>query len=362
MYLVMKKLLLGSFLLVLSEMGYSQLNLVFNFSNADSTIAFLKKKNASAQDIESFLHTTGVQAIIKKINSSDSIGRVVLTKISKGEKLTGKENDFQYGLIKSDLPAIEQFIDSIKHNQQIIRDSVEALAAYLPVGKELDVTVCFLLGGYSSGFTFSKADVFYIGTHQYRYDFKSIVNSCQHEIFHNVQNLYQERTPVYKALEKDTGSLYAFYIMHNFFTEGAAEYVADLDMTDPAAPNIKHLKEHASVNSYRMADNFYLADRLILDTYDDPTTTDPGEVYTILFDWNWNNPGYAMGKYMMKCLVKEHGTGAVKKYLAADPLVFIKDYIALTKTNKEKYPYGFSAPFEKMIETVLAKTAAIAGG
>ncbi|MEP7377590.1 MAG: DUF5700 domain-containing putative Zn-dependent protease [Chitinophagaceae bacterium] len=357
----MKNILLASILLALSGMGYGQVNLSFNFSNADSTIAFLKKKNASARDVEIFLHTAGVQAIIKKINSNDSIGRIVLTKISKGGKLAGKENDFQYHLIKRDLGALEKFIDSIKHNQKIIRDSVEALSAYLPAGKELNVTVCFLLGSYSSGFTFSKADVFYIGTHQYKYDFKSIVNSCQHEIFHNVQNLYQERTPVYKALEKDTASLYAFYILHNFFTEGAAEYVADLDKSDPAAPNIKHLKEHASVNNYRMADNFYLADRLILDTYKDPATTDPGEVYTILFDWNWNNPGYAMGKYMMKCLVKEYGTGAVKKYLAADPLVFIMDYITLTKTNKEKYPYVFSDSFEKMIETVLAKTAAIAG-
>lgn len=339
----------------------AQVNLTFNFDNADSTIAFFKNKNPGPAEVERFLSTTGVQAIIKKINATDSIGGSALAKISKGEKLEGKEANFQYEFIKENLSALEKFIDSIKDNQQIIRDSVEALATYLPNGKKLDVTVCFLLGGYSSGFTFSKADVFYIGTHQYQYDFKSIVNSCQHEIFHNVQNLYQERKPIFKALEKDTACLYVFYLAHNFFTEGVAEYVADLDKADPLALNIKKLRDHASVNKNRMADNFYLADRLILDTYTNPGQTDPGVIYSILFDWNWNNPGYAIGKYMMNCLAKEQDPGAVKKYLAANPLVFIKDYIGLTKSNKENYPYSFSEPFEKMIEHVLLKTEAATG-
>lgn len=357
----MRKQVLIIITLIISFTAQSQVNLHFDFSNADSTIAFLKMKNPNAKDVETFLHTSGVQAIIKKIKSNDSIARVTLTKIGRGEKLTGKERDFQYEKIRNDLPQMEKFIDSIKNNQQVIRDSVEALAAYLPAGKQLNVTVCFLLGSYSSGFTFSKSDVFYIGTHQYQYDFKSIVNSCQHEIFHNVQNLYQQRGPVYEALEKDLATLYVFYIANNFFTEGAAEYVADMDKTDPNAPNVKHLREHASVNNYRMADNFYLADRLILDTYVNPEKTDPGVIYSILFDWNWNNPGYAMGKYMMKCLEKEQGPGTVKKYLAANPLVFIKDYIAITKAKKENYPYGFSESFEKMIDDVLAKTLTITG-
>lgn len=347
---------LGFFIIVTSGIASAQVNLRINFSNADSTIAFLKKKNPTTHEIEALVSTSGVQAIIRKINANDSIARSALKKISKDEKLIGKEADFQYVFIKKDLAAMESFIDAIKANQQVIRDSVEALAVYLPYGKELDVTVCFLLGGYSSGFTFSKADVFYIGSHQYQYDFKSVVNSCQHEIFHNVQNLYHERRPIYKALEKDTASLYVFYLAHNFFTEGVAEYVADLDKVDPSAPNIKKLNDHASVNNKRMADNFYLADRLILDTYTNPGKTDPGMIYSILFDWNWNNPGYAMGKYMMKCLAKEYGPGAVKKYLAANPMTFIKDYIALTKTNKQDYPYSFSEPFERMIDVVVAKT------
>jgi hypothetical protein len=127
---------------------------------------------------------------------------------------------------------------------------------------------------------------------------------------------------------------------------------------DGQSPNIKHLREHASVNGYRMADNFYLADRLILDVYRQPSQTDPGAVYRILFDWNWNNPGYAMGKYMMQSLVKKNGTAVMKKYLECNPLVFLKDYILLSRSDSTRYPYQFSPAFESAMDGVLQKIEA----
>ena len=337
----------------------AQVNVRFDFNNADSTIAFLKKKSATPAEINAFIKTTGVQSLIRKIRSNDSIACVTLEKIVAGKPTTGKESNFQYEFIKTNLPAMEAFVNTIKANQQAIRDSLQGFVRFLPPGKSLDVTVCFLLGGYSSGFTFSDADYFYVGTHQYKYDFKSIVNACQHEIFHNLQSLHRDAMPLMTRMEKDKElpALYAYYIARNFFTEGAAEYVADIDKADPKAPNIKEQLEHAAVNKYRMADNFYLAEKLILDAYADPEKSDPGMIYTILFDWNWNNPGYAMGKWMMQSLVKAYGDTAINKYLAADPMIFLQDYIALAKAEPEKYPYNFSEGFEKMLTDVIVKTA-----
>lgn len=353
----MKNIVALAILFSLCTKTFSQININFNYSNADNTIAFLKKKSATAAEIDAFIKTRGVQSIIQKIRSNDSLARVTLTKLMQGTPLTGKENDFQFHYVKNDLAGIENFITTIKQNEQVIIDSLQPFSNYLPAGKKLDVTVFFLLGSYSSGFTFSDPGTFYIGTHQYKKDFRSIVNTCQHEIFHNLQNLYRGKSETMIKLEKanENPALYAYYIARNFFVEGSAEFVADLDKADPQAPNIKELVEHAAVNRYRMGDNFYLAERLIMDAYAAPEKSDPDKIYSILFDWNWNNPGYAMGKWMMKSLVSAYGASAVNKYLAADPFVFLKDYISLAKSDSKKYPYNFSEPFEKMVDTVLEK-------
>jgi hypothetical protein len=106
-----------------------------------------------------------------------------------------------------------------------------------------------------------------------------------------------------------------------------------------------------------MADNFYLAERLILDAYANPEKSDPAKIYTILFDWNWNNPGYAMGKWITQSLVNAYGPSAINKYLAADPMIFLQDYIALAKAEPAKYLYNFSETFEKMLADVIEKAA-----
>lgn len=356
---LMKRMLLFTVLTCMVETVAAQFRLRFDFSNVDNTIAFLKKKDPGYRDVETFVNTSGVQAIIKKINASDSIARAALTKVVNDEKTEGPETRFQYEFVKNNLDAIENFIDAVKGGRQTIQDSIASLARYLPAGKSVEVTISFLLGGHSSGFTFSESDIFYIGAHLYKYDLASIINTCRHELFHNIQNLYHRRQPVYEALENDTAAQYVFYLAHNFFTEGTAEYIADLDKADPSAPNIKLQKEHALVNQYRMAENFYLADRLLLDVFKHPSDSDPGAAYSILFDWNWNNPGYVMGKYMMKVLVAEYGAETVKNYLSADPLIFIRDYINVSKSRPDIYPYHFSDEFAFMIESILKKTISL---
>jgi hypothetical protein len=108
-----------------------------------------------------------------------------------------------------------------------------------------------------------------------------------------------------------------------------------------------------------MADNFFLVETIIMSAYSNPGQTDTDAAYSIIFDWNWNNPGYATGKLMCKELVKAYGKDVIKKYLNADPVIFIKDYIQLARTNNAAYPYNFSADFEKMIDNVAVKVAAV---
>jgi hypothetical protein len=343
--------------LSLSGTGNAQLAVSFDFSNVDQTIAFLKKTTVTETDVDAMVSTPGVQIIIRKIRSTDSIAKSALRKVIKGIVPSAKEADFQYGVIKEHLAELENFTRIIQLKKQIILDSIQALSAYLPAGKIVSLTVSFLAGGFSAGFTMKNDNVFYIGMHQYKNDFNGIVNTCQHELFHNIQSLSYDRTAILKKLEKanEQPALYAYYLGQHIFVEGSAEYIADIDLADRSTPFILSQYTHANVNKGRMSANFYLIEKIIMDAYQNPDKTDADVAYNIMFDWAWNNPGYAVGKLMAKSLVTTYGPAILKKYLSQDPMLFIKDYILLTRKDKQAYPYTFSEDFEKMIDAVLTK-------
>ena len=357
----MKKILPFLLMLIIGKTGMSQLNVSFDFSNVEETISFFKKTSPTKEDIDQLIATPGLKAIIKKIRSNDSTAKIVLQKLSQGIKPTGKENDFQYVMIKEHLQELEDFANRIKATKQVILDSINSLSVYLPEGKKIPVKVSFLVGGYSAGFTLSDDNVFYIGMHQYQNDLTGIVNTCQHELFHNIQGLSYDRTAVMKKLQdaKEFPSLYVYYIGLNIFVEGTAEYMADIDKMDLSTPYMKRQAEHANVNKYRMRENFYLVEKILMDAYTNNEKIDADLSYNILFDWNWNNPGYQVGKLMAKALAKANGQMIMKKYLSSDPMIFIQDYIKLAKTNKADHPYNFSEEFEQMIDTVVSKLNAI---
>ncbi len=353
----MKKIVLVAAIACLSNACMSQVNVSFDFSNVEQTIAFLKKTQVSPAEIDAFISTKGVQTIIKKIRSNDSIARLTLQKVITGTKTTGKENNFQYSFIKSRLQETEDFLNKIKSGQQVILDSIQSLSAYLPEGKTINIKVCFIAGGYSSGFTLDDDDVFYIGMHQYKNDFTGIVNTCQQELFHNIQVFSYQRSKDLKKLQdaKENQALYGYYLAQHLFVEGTAEYVADIDKYDQSSSYIKDHVAHAAVNDNRMPDNFYLIEKLIMDAYINTDRSDVDVAYSILYDWGWNNVGYAVGKYIARSLVNEYGPGVLKKYLIANPMIFIRDYIKLANKKKQDIPYNFSPVFEQMIDTVILK-------
>jgi uncharacterized radical SAM superfamily Fe-S cluster-containing enzyme len=62
---------------------------------------------------------------------------------------------------------------------------------------------------------------------------------------------------------------------------------------------------------------------------------------------------------MAKSLVAAYGPGTMQKYLSKDPMLYIKDYILLSKKDRQTYPYTFSEDFEQMIDTILKKVEAL---
>jgi hypothetical protein len=128
--------------------------------------------------------------------------------------------------------------------------------------------------------------------------------------------------------KQDHGLAYVHYMLINLFMEGSAEYVADLrKINNPNALSIKELREHAQVNDNRSEEVFYLVSKLLTEVNEYPDKADQNNLYNILFDWNWNNPGYYTGYIMTKALCQEYGEGVLLKYLEQDPSFFVSDYI-----------------------------------
>ena len=250
--------------------GKSQLVVSFDFSNADQTVAFLNKATVTDAEINAMVATPGVQTIIRKIRSNDSTARSALENVVQGINPSLKEADFQYGFIEEHLTELETFTKTIRSNKQIILDSVQTLSAYLLAGKRVPLTVSFLAGGFFAGFTLKRDSIFCVGMHQYENDFNGIVNTCQHERFHNIQSLSFDKTAVLKKLEKanEQQALYAYYLAQNIFVEGSAEYLADIDLVDRSTPFILSEYRRANVNESRMRANFYLIEGIIMDAYE----------------------------------------------------------------------------------------------
>jgi hypothetical protein len=352
----MKKISLSLlFCLLLGKVATSQIHITFDYSNAEQTIVFFNKATIIDADIAALIKTNGVKAIIRKIHATDAIAEIALRKAHAGVKATGTELNFQYGTIQKNLQGLQKFMATIKRQEKAMADSVNSLVKYIPNGKQLQTKVVFLLGSYSGGFTFGADSVLYIGLHQYQYDVASIMNTVKHELFHNIQRLNYNNDSVALQLQrkKEMDALYFYYLARSIFAEGSAEYVADFTKLNPNTPDIKAMTEHFAVNNDRMSDNFYLLERVLMDAFKNNKAIDLGSSYSLLFDWNWNNPGYAVGKLMTDELVKAYGTEVLKKYLQADPMQFIKDYATLAKTKK--LDYQFSKEFEDVLDVVIAK-------
>lgn len=347
----MKKyvVLIVCFLVGFQYASAQKLNLTFDFSNAEQTIAYFKAGEVDEDAISKLLELEATQGLIQKINSDRAEAEQVLRNVFNED---AERSNYQYAGLKKYADEIGDFLNEIQKQKSEIRSSViEKIEPFLPENKELDITVHFILGGYSSGFTLGDDRHFYIGIHHYKGDMVSIRNTCTHELFHNIQRANYDMGQLSSYLEnKDIGLTYAHAFMGFIFQEGTASYIADLNKLDDSNPHIKELKEHASVNKYREQDIFYLISRLVIDVREHPDQVNYGALYNIMMSWNWNNPGYHAGYKMTEALVNEYGMEKMNEYLQKDPVFFFKDYVSLAKSGKTGL--AFTDDFNSIIEQV----------
>lgn len=321
-----------SLVLAFNFCNAQKLQIKLDYSNAEQTLKILNAREFNPEEFQILQSMESTKALLRKINS-DSLELLNTVKSLYSENPI--KNNYQYTYIEKE--SLSTLIGKIKDSEEQIKDKISAkLLGYVPDHKEMSITVHFILGGFSSGFTLGDESNFYIGLHLYKNDLTSIINTATHELFHNLQKANYNSRPVSEKLQQnDLGLAYVHAILTYLFMEGTAEYIADVRAYETEGnPHIKELAEHAKINEYRSKDVFYLIDRFIVDSKLNPGQINFNSLYSILFDWNWNNPGYYAGYHMTKSIVSFKGEEALKVYLQKDPVFFIYDYIQLSKSEE----------------------------
>lgn len=341
----MKKCIVGILFLIANCSTAQTINLSIDFTNADETIRILRQqRNPNLGDLTVFKDLHATIAIARKVNLTTDTAISAIRKVLNGVALTEMEKRFQYEFIRENLDSLELFVKFIKLNQSVIINTLKtSFSAYIPDGKDLTVKIYMVLGGFSAGWTFSDPTAFYVGLRWFKNDFTSIIETCKHEIFHNVQSMWYDSRTVHKELEKKSVNLAgAYYLINSLFKEGTASYIADLSKLDKSTPHIKELWDHMQVNISRTPQNFVLADKLLLSAFNSKefNTSTLLNLYNIIFGWEWNNPGYYMGYQMCNELMLAYGKDRINYYLKMDPTYFLLDFIELSKNKKLNYQFS----------------------
>jgi|GEM_PF-3600278 len=327
----------------------------FDIENARSTLALLAGKSVSEKQLDNWLKSAGTQALISKLNSTPAIARSAMIKAIENKKADADETKYQYAHIRQQLDSMKLFLDRLTMSADSITQAIcEELKPFRSAGNDT-VTLYGLMGGYSAGFAFTRnKSAFYMGLHFYKGDITAVAVSAKHELFHTIQSAEYRYEPVMENLRQTDSAWEApYYLLRHLFLEGSAEFVADNEPYLKTSPYLRREHEHAVVNAYRHEAVFYLIEHMVLDAFNKPALMDFGQLYSILFDWNWNNPAYYAGKHMMAALVKEYGNEYLQKSLCRDALYFIRDYIQLSDSGRLVNGYQFSAEFKQLVENML---------
>lgn len=351
----MKCFLFFNLLLIITSLTQAQnIKIIFDFSNATSTLNLIQKSSLTEEEFAEFLSLQGTKALLQKINSYPDTARTALTRAILNLPSTQQGQNFGYRRIKREKDSLQAFITTFEKQKSFIEEKLtKSLLPYLPKNKTMSITVYGTLGGYSSAYTLGDDSTFYLGLQFFKGDLNGVFELCKHELFHNIQtSLYNNKIIKQRLQVKDKGLANAYEMLCYLFKEGTAEYVADLNKADHTSPYIKELWEHMRVNESRLGDAFYLFERILLDMSNNFDSISYNKTYNILFSWEWNNPAYYIGYVMTKSLVAENGESILKKYLAGDPTVFVLDYIKLTKSKDDQLDHRFSVLFEQLVRKI----------
>ena len=314
-------------------------NISFDYSNAELIMAALKSTHPLNEKLETEIRTNeDVKTVINKFKRSwpainmDTLVKDINT-LNKGEKIT-REDYFRLAFVKKYINRNDSLLNQIKTSADRLKTELSNKLNpwMLNTKDELTVKVHFILLGASAGFAIN-ANNFYIGLHWKEGDITGVRMTMHHELFHSLQYKYYNNSNQLKEIEKfdeREQKLYAYFT--SLYKEGTANYIADVNNYSSTYTKQHFIKQQQGLNV--MADSFLLFETIVYRFYNDPSFKNMNLIYNIGLGWDWNNPGYHMGYRMSQLIEKHKGTERLKDLLGKDPLYFLRDYLAIMRSNK----------------------------
>lgn len=327
----------------------------FDYSNADATLlAFAAPLDST---LEALARLPATESLVQKVRRQDRTVTMetltaTLADARKGGEL--KSDPFRWASCLRKQAEIRALVAGIREQQnEIERRLSKVLGRHLSASSNLEVKVHFVVGGMSSGWS-TGTDNFYIGLQFYRGDVEGVVMTMQHELFHSAQyDGYQGQDADRKKLGPEDREVYR--LVDQLYREGTATYVEDLMNFPRDRPYIQEMRQPALNNQARMKDNFALLETLIYRLSHDANVRFD-DVYSIGFDWSWQNPLYFAGEYISQVLSKDKGN--LSSYLKRNPMEFLSDYNAVCGTAaSERCRYPLTPAIASVIEKIKKRLA-----
>ncbi|MPR35813.1 DUF5700 domain-containing putative Zn-dependent protease [Salmonirosea aquatica] len=331
-----------------------QIQFNLDLSNPHTTLKLLQADRLDDAGIRGLMALPTTPKLLRKLNI-DSLDMVsALKKAKAGEKPNAKEARLQYDMIVQNLDSMAVFIKTVEANKdRLSRDLQASLGPYFPPETKLTVNIYAMLGGWATGYTFGERDEFFISLQKLQLDYNVLYSIAEHELFHNAQSAYFTDNSFQERLDSLglSADLTVLGMLENLWSEGSASYIANPDKYEQTKGIVASFRPFQE-NEQRMGQAYYLFDHLLVDAYHNPER-DFDRLYGVFFSSNWDEVGYYMGYQMLNRLSKGKSeaekAAMIQRYLKANPLTFMRDYIALTRVPENNY-YQFSKEFERIVE------------
>lgn len=264
---------------------------------------------------------------------------------------TPAADPFVFTRVRERLAATRVLLARVKADPSALAAELRRrIGKYTPPDLAIPVTVYFVAGGTSDGF--SDGRVFCVALDYFRDDFAGLRTLMAHELFHVAYDSLERPKPSGPPAAERILTL-----LDDTRNEGVASRVGDpLDVADGKAW-IEWFQGKFRKNLDRMDANFALFDLILYREYHDPgAPTD--NLYRIGFTGSFDSALYFVGYEMARVLEQEQGAGAVAACLSQSPLRFFEGYVALAKAHPERVKYRFDASTEEILRAISASAKA----
>lgn len=325
------------------------IRIAFDFQAAEATLAAVS--GAPALDAASAARLPGNVRLVEHQRRFDPDATEERFRRSLTDAAAGRSpspDTFVFSRIRERLAAARALLARVKANpEELASELRQRIAKFTPAGLDIPVTVYFVAGGTSDGY--SDGRVFCVAVDYFGDDYAGLRTMMAHELFHVAFDAVERPKP-----PADPQAARLLTLLDDTRNEGIASRVGDpLAVTDGKAWT-EWFQGKFRRNLERMDSDFALFDLILYRERHDPQAP-LDALNRIGFTGTFDSALYFVGYEMARVLEQEDGPGAVAASLSESPLRFFRRYAALAKAHPERVRYRFDSSTEETLEALREK-------